>query len=92
MNVRIIRPDPTSSTNASATSAMTAPSRSQRPDEPPTSRPLERSTSITSGRDAFHAGSTPKISAAANAASAVKASTVPSSDTAVARGRPSGES
>ena len=92
MNVRIIRPEPTSSTNASATSATTAPSRSQRPAPPPTRRPLERSTSITSGRDAFHAGSTPKISAAANDASAVKASTVPSSDTAVARGRPSGDS
>ena len=72
MNVRIIKPEPTSSTNASATSAITAPSRSQRPDEPPTRRPLERSTSITSGRDAFHAGSTPKISAAANDASARK--------------------
>ena len=83
MNVRIISPEPTSSTNASATSAITAPSRSQRPDEPPTRRPLERSTSITSGREAFHAGSTPKISAAANDASAANASTVPSSDTAV---------
>ena len=47
---------------------------------------------MMSGREALHAGATPKMSAAANAAIAVNASTVPSIETAVARGSAAGAS
>jgi hypothetical protein len=76
-----------SSTNESATSAITAPLRSRLPPPNAAARLLPRSTPITSGREACHAGANPKIAAAAIPAIAVNASTAGSMRMESRRGR-----
>ncbi len=67
-----------SSTNASATSAITTLFRSRRPPPSPSLRPLWRSVEMRSGRDARSAGITPNNAAATSAANIVYNSTPPS--------------
>ena len=89
--LRIISPEPTRRTNASATSAVTTPARSHFPaPDSDELRPLARSMSATSTRDARTAGTMPKISADAIAAAAVKPRTTGSRLTWSSRGRLAG--
>ena len=85
--LRIMSPEPISSTNDSATSAATTPPRNSFAPPRPGVRPAARNTSPRSGRDARNAGTTPNSSADTTAHTIVNARTNGSSDTVSSRGK-----
>ena len=90
--LRNISPEPTNSTNESATSAVTTALRMPLPVPSPVLRLMPRSTFIRRGREARSAGVMPKRIAPASPASAVKASTDVSMVIVSRRGRSAGAS